>query len=133
MNRIRSLSNEAKLNVTGLVLTAFGMLLQLGSGSELYPTLSGPIVLLVGAAIIAFVPGRWTAYVGLIIPVVLAAGLLVATAMSRGFVTQLTDGGRVGLFVGSLVHVAGLTAAVAGGLGMLVRPEGKRAALDRAG
>jgi hypothetical protein len=31
------------------------------------------------------------------------------------------------------MHVAGLIAAVAGGFGMLVRPEGKRAALDGVG
>lgn len=133
MNRITRLSNEAKLNVTGLVLTAIGMVLQIGSGSELYPTFSGPIVLLAAAAIVAFAPGRWTAYLGLVIPLVLAAGLIVVAVMSGGFVKQLTDVGRVGLFVGSLVHVAGLIAAVAGGLGMLVRREGKRAALDGVG
>ncbi len=133
MNRITSLSNETRLNVMGLVVTAIGMLLQIASGSELYPTLSGPIVLLVGAAIVAFAPGRWTAYVGLVIPVVLAAGLVVAAAMSEGFVKQLADIGRVGLFVGSLVHVTGLIAAVAGGVGMLVRREGKRVALDGVG
>jgi hypothetical protein len=53
--------------VTGLVLTAAGMLLQIAAGSELYPTYAGPIVLLAAAVIVAFGPGRWPSYVGLLV------------------------------------------------------------------
>ena len=34
---VSRLSNAAKLSVTGLVLTAAGMLLQIAAGSQLYP------------------------------------------------------------------------------------------------
>jgi hypothetical protein len=116
-----SLSNEAKLNVTGLVLTAVGIVLEIGAGSGLYPTLTGPIVLLVGAAIVAFRPGRWTGYVGLIIPLVLAVGLIVSAVLSRTFVDQLTATASPGLVLGSLLHVVGLIAAVAGGIALVLR------------
>ena len=68
MNRVAQLSNAAKLNVAGLVVTAAGMVLQIAAGSTLYPTFTGPIVLLVTAIVVAFVPGRWTAYVALLVP-----------------------------------------------------------------
>ena len=56
---VRRLSNAAKLNVAGLVLTAAGMLVQIAAGSELYPSLAGPIVLLVTAVFVAVWPRRW--------------------------------------------------------------------------
>lgn len=120
MDSIRRLSNAAKLNVTGLVLTAAGILLQIVAGSTLYPSLTGPIVLLAAAVVVILGPGRWTPYVGLLVPLVLAAGAIVAAVMTGDFIDQLTDVGSVGILVGSLVHVAGLTAAVAGGVGMLL-------------
>ena len=127
MSRIATLSNEAKLNVIGVVLAAIGMLLEIGAGSELYPTLSGPIVLLVGAAIVAFGPGRWTAYVGLIVPLVLGVGLAVSAVMSPAFFEQVTDIGNAAIVLGSLLHVAGLIAAVVGGFGMLLRNRAREA------
>ena len=64
MNRVRSLSTVAKLNIAGLVLTAAGVVLQIAAGSELYPTIHpGPIVLLVGAVLVALGPRRWAPYV----------------------------------------------------------------------
>lgn len=127
MNRITTLSNEAKLNVIGVVLAAIGMLFEIGAGSELYPTLSGPIVLLVGAAIVAFGPGRWTAYVGLIVPLVLGVGLAVSAVMSPAFFEQVMDFGNAAIVLGSLLHVAGLIAGVVGGFGMVLRNRAKEA------
>lgn len=124
MNRVVRLSNAAKLNMVGLVLTASGMLLQIASGSELYPSFAGPIVLLVAAVVVAFGPGRWTPWVGLLVPLVLGLGAIIAAVMSGEFIEQLTDVGNAGIFVGSLMHVIGLTMAVAGGAGMLLRRAG---------
>jgi hypothetical protein len=50
MNGVKRLSNAAKLNVTGIVVTAAGMLLQIVAGSELYPTFARPIALLAAVA-----------------------------------------------------------------------------------
>src|SRR6266508_2798570 len=103
MNRVRRLSNAAKLNVAGLVLTAVGMLLQIAAGSTLYPSFAGPIVLLAGAVIVAFWSGRWTPYVALLVPLVLGLGAIIAAVMTGEFIKQLTDVGETGLFLGSLL------------------------------
>jgi hypothetical protein len=122
MNRLTSLSAWTKLSVAGLILAAIGMLLQIGAGSTLYPTLTGPIVLLVGAAVIALRPTGGMRYVGLGLPLVLLVGLLISAVMSPAFLDQLTHG-ELGLVVGSAAHVAGLFTAVVGGIGMLLRPD----------
>lgn len=121
MNRLRRLPNAARLNVAGLVVTAAGMLLQIAAGSGLYPSFAGPIVLLVTAIIVAFWPVRWMAYVALVVPLVLGLGAILAALMSGEFIEQLTDTGNAGILVGSLMHVVGLIAAVAGGVGMVLR------------
>lgn len=120
LDSVKRLSGATKLNAAGLVLTAAGMLLQIAAGSTLYPSLAGPIALLATAAIVAFRSGRWTPYVGLFIPLVLGLGAIIAAVMSGAFIDQLTDTGRIGVLAGSLMHVVGLVAAVAGGVGMVV-------------
>lgn len=125
MDAVRLLPTAAKLNATGLVLTAAGMLVQIGAGSELYPSFAGPIVLLATAVLVAVRSDRWTPYVGLLVPLVLGLGAIVAAIMSGEFIAQLIDVGQVGLFVGSLMHVIGLSAAVAGGIGMLPGRRGR--------
>jgi hypothetical protein len=131
LNRDSGLSNAAKLNATGLVLTGAGMLLQIVAGSSLYPSLAGPIVLLAAAAIVAFGPDRWAPWVGLLVPLVLGVGAIIAAVMSGEFIDQLTNIGQAGLFVGSLAHVVGLIAAVAGGIWMLRGPRQGRVHSER--
>jgi hypothetical protein len=121
---VRRLSIASRLNVSGLVLTAGGMLLQIASGSTLYPSLSGPIVLLAAAVIVAFGPGRWTPYVGLVIPLILGLGAIVAAVMTGEFIDQLAQTGRAGVLLGSLMHVIGLTVAVGGGVGLVLGRRG---------
>jgi hypothetical protein len=124
LNRVKHLSNWAWLSVIGLVLTAAGMLLQIAAGSELYPSLTGPIVLLAAGMFVAFGPGRWTPYVGLLIPLVLGAGAIVAAVMTGEFIDQLTTFGDPAIVLGSAMHVIGLVAAVTGGMGMLLDQRG---------
>jgi hypothetical protein len=120
MDAVRGLSTAAKVNAAGLVLTAAGMLLQIAAGSTLYPSITGPVVLIVAAAFVAFGPGRWTPWVGLVVPLVLGLGAIAAALMTGGFVDQLTDFGEPGLFVGSLMHAVGLIAAIVGGGAMVL-------------
>jgi hypothetical protein len=124
LNRVRQLSIWARLNVIGLVLTAAGMLLQIGAGSELYPSLAGPIVLLVAAAFVALGPVRWTPYVGLIVPLVLGLGAIVAAVMTGEFIAQLGDIDNPAIVLGSFMHVIGLAAALAGGVRMVLDRRG---------
>jgi hypothetical protein len=120
LDTARGLSYAARVNVAGLGLTAAAMLIQMAAGSTLYPSVTGPIVLLLTALVVAFVPGRWPAYAGLVVPLVLGLGTIVAAVMSGGFVTQLTNVRNPGLFLGSVLHIVGIVAAVAGGVGMIL-------------
>ena len=122
MNRLLRLSIWATLNMLGLVLTAAGMLAQMAAGSDLYPSVTGPIVLLATAALVAFGPGRWTRWIGLGVPLLLGIGAGVAAAMTGDFIGQLTGAGNVPLLLGSWMHVVGLVMAVAGGFGVILEP-----------
>jgi hypothetical protein len=124
MDSVRRLSMAAKLNATGLVMTAAGILLQIASGSTLYPSFTGPIVLLVAAVFVVFGPGRWTPYAGLAIPLLLGLGAIVAAVMTGEFIDQLTETGRAGVLLGSFMHVIGLIAAVGGGVAMVLGRRG---------
>jgi hypothetical protein len=120
-------TTTARLNVAGLLLTAAGMLLQIAAGSDLYPTFTGPIVLLVTAVTVTVWSGRWTTYVGLLVPLALGLGAIIAAAMTGEFVDQLTGVDQPGVLTGSAVHVIGLTAAISGGVGMLLDRPAQRA------
>jgi hypothetical protein len=120
------LSGGTGLNVAGLVLASTGMLVQIAAGSTLYPSVAGPVVLGVTAIVVLLVAGRWTAWAGLVVPLVLGVGAIVAAAMTGDFVRQLTSPANAGILAGSIAHVAGLSAAVLGGIGMVAarRPGG---------
>ena len=120
MTAIRQLSNDVKLNVAGLVVTASGMLLQIAAGSQLYPSFAGPIVLVATAILMTVFAGRGTAWIGLLVPLVLGVGAIIAALMTGAFIAQLTDLGQPGILIGSLMHVVGLVGAVTGGVGMVL-------------
>jgi hypothetical protein len=112
-------SSAVKANVAGLLVAAAGMLLQIAAGSTLYPTLAGPLVLTVAALIVAVLPAPWAKYVGLLVPLLLGVGAAVAAVMTGGLIEQLTDVTRFGVLLGTVMHVVGLSAAVAGGARMV--------------
>jgi hypothetical protein len=125
MIRVNDLSRWAWLSVTGLVLTAVGMLVQIASGSDLYPSLTGPIVLFATAVFVALGPVRWTPFAAVIVPLVLGIGAVVAAAMTGEFIDQVTTTGNAGIVAGSLMHLVGLPVAVIGGVGMLMNRPGQ--------
>jgi hypothetical protein len=125
MNLRRPLSTPAKLNVVALAVTAGGMLLQIASGSELYPTIPpGPIILLVGAGVVAFGPWRWSPIIGLIVPLILIVGGTIATVAGNEFLDQLTEPPDVGIFAGSVTQLLGLIAALVTGIVAVKRTSG---------
>ena len=89
MDSVRGLSTATKANAAGLVLTAAGMLTQIAAGSTLYPSVTGPIVLIVTAIFVVFGPARWTPWVGLVVPLVLGLGAIVAAVMTGGVMMVL--------------------------------------------
>ncbi|MGH2445373.1 MAG: hypothetical protein ACRDGD_04960 [Candidatus Limnocylindria bacterium] len=96
------------------------MIVQIAAGSDLYPSLTGPIVLMTSAFLVAVAPGGWTRWVGLGVPLVLGIGAIVAAAMTGEFVDQLSNFGNAPILLGSLMHVIGLAAAVSGGVGVIM-------------
>lgn len=124
MDAVRGLPTATKVNAAGLALTAAGMFVQIAAGSTLYPSITGPIVLILAAIFVTFGPGRFTPWVGLVVPLVLGLGAIVAAVMTGGFIDQLTNFGQPGLVLGSLMHVIGLIAAVAGGAAMVLNRRG---------
>ena len=118
------------MNVLGLVLTAAGMLVQITAGSDLYPSLTGPIVLLATAVLVVLGPVRWTRFVGLGVPLVLGIGAAVASTMTGTFVDQLTGSGNVPLLLGSWMHVVAIIGAVFGGVGVMLEPR-REATVER--
>jgi hypothetical protein len=94
------------------------MLVQIAAGSDLYPSVTGPIVLL-GTAILVVLGPSWTRWVGLAVPLVLGIGVVVAAVMTGDFIDQLTNTGNAPILLGSLMHVIGLAAAIGGGVGGL--------------
>lgn len=121
MSRLTQLSGWTKLNVVGLAVTAAGMLVQISGGSDLYPSVTGPIVLLATAVLVALGP-RWARWLGLGVPVVLGIGAVVAAIMTGEFTEQLTDASSAVILLGSWLHVIGLAAAIGGGVGTLMEP-----------
>jgi hypothetical protein len=93
-------------------------------GLELYPSFTGPIVLVGAAIFVALGPGRWTPFVGFGVPLVLGIGANVAAIMTGAFVDQLTRFRHLAIVIGSGMHVIGLTTAVIGGVGMLLDRRG---------
>ena len=130
MNRLLRLSIWATLNALGLVLTAASMLAQMAAGSELYPSVTGPIVLLATASLVVFGPGRWSRWIGLGVPLVLGIGAAAAAAMTGEFSDQLADAANIPLLLGSWMHVIGLITAVSGGVGVMLEP-GQAATFER--
>lgn len=124
MDALRRLPVAARLNAAGLVLAAAGMFVQIAAGSTLYPSIAGPIVLIVAAIVVMFGPARSAPWVGLVVPLVLGIGAIAAAVMTGDFIRQMTDLGRSGLVIGSVMHVIGLTAAIAGGLVMVLNRGG---------
>lgn len=122
MSERRSLSTPAKLNVAALAVTAAGMLLQITSGSALYPTIPpGPIIVLAGAGVVALGVRRWSPIIGLVVPLILTVGGIVAAASGNQFLDQLTEPAEPGIFVGTVVHLLGLIAALIAGAVALKR------------
>jgi hypothetical protein len=130
IDAVQRLPTVTKVNAAGLLLASAGMLVQIATGSTLYPSVTGPIVLFVAAVLVVFGPGRSAPWIGLIVPLVLGIGAIAAAFMTGDFIDQLTDLGKPGLFAGSVMHVVGLSAAVAGGLAMVL-DRGKTPAHER--
>jgi hypothetical protein len=100
--------------VAGLVTAAAGVVVLILVGVPGFPLIPpGPIILLVGAGLVAFLPWRWAPALGLLAAAFLSVGAVLAGATAAMLATPSVPGP----FVGSVIEVIGLAVAlVAGGL-----------------
>jgi hypothetical protein len=121
---LRRLSTAGRLNVTGLVVAAAGIVIQIASGAD-YPTVPpGLIILLVAAALVALgARWRWTTIVGVIVP----AFLLVGGAIAPQTRDHLGDPEQAGVFVGTVIQLLALVVALVAGIVITRQAYGTRA------
>lgn len=121
---MNALSQPGKLNIAALIAAAAGILILFVSVPDTFPTVPpGPIILLVAAAIVAFAPGRWTALVGVIVPLFIFIGGLVS-----GTPDTLLHPDNVGASVGIVIELIALLTAIATGAIVLQRRTQRRLA-----
>lgn len=104
--------------VAGLVTAAVGVIVLILVGVPGFPLIPpGPIILLVAAGLVTFLPWRWAPALGL-----LAAAFVSVGAVTAGFTAvMLSTPSAVGPFVGSLIQVIGLAVALVAGVLAMVR------------
>lgn len=77
--------------VAALLVSAVGLIIQFISEPSRFPAVPpGPLILLAAAAVVAFLPGRWTPIVGVLVALFLTVGM--AAAGTGGRLTSPGDG-----------------------------------------
>lgn len=106
-----------KLNVAGMVVAAGGILVQYVSGVEGFPLIPpGPIILLAAAALVAIGSWRWTPAVGVITPLFVLIGGLIANIVNWGAGAPLSDPANIVGFSGAVIQWVGVTTALVAGI-----------------
>ena len=117
------LSLASKLNAAGLVLFALGIIMQVAAGVSDYPPI--PLGIIVCMAVAGFVVfgyrSRWSAGVGLLLPLILFVGTLAS-----GWLSRLVDPTSIG-YPGIVVQMLGLALALTAGIVAAVKAYGHRA------
>ena len=104
--------------VAGLVTAAAGVIVLILVGVPGFPLIPpGPIILLLAAGLVAFLPWRWAPALGLLAAVFLSVGTVTAGVTA----TILATPSMPGPFVGSLIQVVGLAVALVAGVLATVR------------
>lgn len=104
--------------VAGLVTAALGVIVLILVGVPGFPLIPpGPIILLVAAGLVAFLPWRWAPVLGLLAAAFLSVGAVLAGATAA----MLATPAAVGPFVGSVIEVVGLAVALVAGASATVR------------
>jgi hypothetical protein len=118
---ISSLSDMEKLNVTGLLVAAVGIVIQIIGGID-YPVVPpGLVILVVTAGLIAFARWWWVSIVGVLVPLFLLVSGPIAIANEDE--PHRTD--AVAL-AGTVVQAVGVVVALIAGLQVLRRLRSRR-------
>lgn len=115
---IAGLTTAEKVSVAGLILAAAGIEIQIVAGPDLFPTIPpGPVILILGAGLVAFGPRSWARYVALIIPIFLLVGATVAGSVATdSWIDQLRRPDQTGIFLGTVLQFTAIVIALVAGI-----------------
>ncbi len=115
------LSPARRINVGALLVAAAAVFIVFVSAPDLFPGVPpGLLILAAAAAIVAFVPGRWTPIVGVLIPLAIAIGGIA----SRTSIDILQGEENAGAILGTLIQYPALITAIAAGTLAMVSDRG---------
>jgi hypothetical protein len=107
-----NLSNAARTNVAALLVAAVGIVIQIAAGVD-YPAVPpGLIILLVAAGLVTFGRWAWTSIIGVIVPLFLLIGGIIAPTGRD----NLAHPGDFGQFAGTLIQLVAVAIALVAGL-----------------
>lgn len=110
MSKLNPFSTSWKLTVAALLFAVVGIVVQISSGVD-FPTIPpGLIILPVAAALVAFIPKRWSPVVGVIVGLFLLFGFFAS-----GQIPTLLDPSWLGRFIGMWLLFLSLVGAVVAG------------------
>jgi hypothetical protein len=111
---LSSLSAATKTNAAAMVAAIVGIVIQIAAGVD-YPTIPpGPIILGVAVALVLFTRWPWVAYVGVIVPLFLLVGGIIAAVANED--NGLRDPGDIAAFGGSVLQVVAVVIALVAGV-----------------
>ena len=107
------MSTPRRINIGALLVAAAGVFVIFLSAPDLFPAVPpGVIILAVAAALIAFVPGRWTPIVGVLIALMVTIG-----GIASGNTIDILNGEEnPGAILGTVIQYPALITAIAAGV-----------------
>jgi hypothetical protein len=100
------------INIAALLIAGTGVLILFVSAPDLFPPVPvGTIILVAAAAVVSFVPGRWTAVLGTVVPTF----ILIGAAASGQSLDILQGSENAGALAGTLIQLAALVIAIVAG------------------
>ena len=117
---------HARINIGALLVAAAGVFVIFLSAPDLFPAVPpGVIILAVAAALVAFVPGRWTPIVGVLIALMITIG-----GIASGNTIDILNGEESpGAILGTVIQYPALITAIAAGVMATTRRSSSTATL----
>lgn len=123
MNMLRTLPRATRLAAAFLLVAAAGFVIQIISGIQVPAVPPGLVMMLVAAALVAFLPWRWIPLVGAGVGLFLLVGFFAS-----GAVANLLDPTRPGVLIGAWIQfLAVFVVIVAGIIAVMQNDHGRQA------
>jgi len=120
------MSTPRRIDIGALLVAAAGVFVIFLSAPDLFPAVPpGVIILAVAAALVAFVPGRWTPIVGVLIALMITIG-----GIASGNTIDILNGEEnPGAILGTVIQYPALITAIAAGVMATTRRSSSTATL----